>query len=103
VCLGVASRHLDGSLAWVAAAWAVMAAGFAAFMMLVDIPMYLVRLRRARRERHTFLSLRDGLRDARSRRIPTTEWAAWRPEVAWLTGYFSLAVWVSLSFVYLSR
>jgi len=103
VCLAVASRHLDGGLSWLVAVWAALAAGFAVFMAVVDIPMYLRRLRRARRERQPFLSLRDGLRDARSRRIHTTEWVVWRPEVAWLTGYFSLAVWISLSFVYLAR
>jgi hypothetical protein len=39
VCLCVASRHLDGGLAWLAAGWAVLAVGFALFMTLVDIPM----------------------------------------------------------------
>jgi hypothetical protein len=103
VCLAIASTRLDGGWFWLAAAWAVLAAGFAAFMTLVDIPMYVSRWRRARRERQPVLSLRDGLMDARSRRVLTTEWVAWRPEVAWLTGYFSVAVWISLSFVYLSR
>ena len=95
--------RLDGRASSFAAAGALMAACFVAFMTLVDIPMYLSRWRRARRERQPCLSLREGLRDARSRRVPTTAWAVWRPEVAWLTGYFSVAVWVSLSFVYLSR
>ena len=27
----------------------------------------------------------------------------WKPEVAWLTGYFTVAVWISLIMVYLPR
>jgi hypothetical protein len=102
VCLAVAAGRLDGGMFWVVAAGAALSAGFVAFMALVDVPKYVRKWRRDRRQGQTYLSLRDGLRDARSRRIPTTEWVAWRPEVAWLTGYFSLAVWVSLSLVHLS-
>jgi hypothetical protein len=44
-----------------------------------------------------------GVQDALNRRIATREWSVWRPEVAWLTGYFSIAVWLSVSLVRLSR
>ena len=97
VSLAVAAGHLDGGMFWFVAAGAGLAAGFVAFMALVDVPKYVRKWRRDRRKCQPYLSLRDGLKDARSRRITTTEWVAWRPEVAWLTGYFSLAVWVSLS------
>jgi hypothetical protein len=49
------------------------------------------------------LTVRAGLRDALGRRIATREWAIWRPEVAWLTGYFSVAVWLSVSLVHFAR
>ena len=71
-------------------------------MALVDIPMHANRWRQARREARPRLSFHEGVIDARYRRITTMEWAVWRPEVAWLTGYFSVAVWISLSFVYLA-
>jgi hypothetical protein len=41
--------------------------------------------------------------DALNRRIATQEWAIWRPEVAWLTGYFSVAVWLSVSLVHFAQ
>ena len=77
--------------------------GFVAFMTLVDVPMYLGRWRRARHEPQAFLGMRAGVHDALNRRIATKEWSVWRPEVAWLTGYFSIAVWLSVSLVHFSR
>ena len=35
-------------------------------------------------------------RDAVSRRVPTRAWSVWRTEVPWLSGYFSVGVWLSL-------
>jgi hypothetical protein len=101
VCLAVAAGHLDGRQFWFAVAGTAVAAVFVSFMVLVDVPMYFKRWRHARRESHLRLTLRAGLRDARNRRIPTTEWVVWRPELAWLTGYFSIAVWISISVAYL--
>jgi len=103
VCLAVAARHLDGGMFWCAAGGCVLALGFVAFMTLVDVPMYLSRWRESRRERREFLTVRAGVRDAIGRRIATRDWAIWRPEVAWLTGYFSVAVWLSVSLVHFAR
>lgn len=97
VCLTIAAAHLEGRLFWLAAAGTAVAAAFVTFMGLVDVPMYVRRWRRARRERQPCLTLRAGFIDARNRRVKTTEWAVWKPEAAWLTGYFSVAVWISLS------
>jgi hypothetical protein len=102
VCLAIAARHLDGGVFWCATAGSVLALVFVAFMTLVDVPMYLGRWRDARRERRQFLSVRAGVRDAMNRRVATREWAIWRHEVAWLTGYFSVAVWLSVSLVHFS-
>lgn len=103
VCAAVAARNLDGNPFWYASGGAVLALGFVAFMSLVDVPMYLRRWRESRRERREFLGMREGVRDALSRRIATQEWAVWRPEVAWLTGYFSVAVWLSVSLVHFAK
>jgi hypothetical protein len=102
VCLALAAPHLGGGMFWFAAVGAGLAGGFVAFMVTVDVPMYARRWRQGRGEARPYLSLLAGLTDARRRRIATTQWAVWRPEVAWLTGYFSVAVWISLSFVYLA-
>jgi hypothetical protein len=100
LCLAVAARHLEGNMLWCACGGAALALGFVAFMTLVDVPMYVSRWREARREQRPFLSVRAGVQDALNRRIATREWAVWRPEVAWLTGYFSIAVWLSVSLVH---
>jgi hypothetical protein len=102
-CAAVAARHLEGNMFWCASGGAVLALGFVAFMTVVDVPMYVRRWRQARAEHQAFLGVRAGVQDALNRRIATKEWAVWRPEVAWLTGYFSIAVWVSVSLVHLSR
>ncbi|HVU01380.1 MAG TPA: hypothetical protein VHE30_06495 [Polyangiaceae bacterium] len=99
VCLCAAARNLQGGmLLWVCGG-ALLALGFVSFMVLVDVPMYLRRWREARRDERIFLTVREGMRDAMNRRITTRDWAVWRPEVAWLTGYFSVAVWLSVSLV----
>ena len=103
VCAVAAGLRLTGNiqlLAWAGAAFAVV---FVAFMVTVDIPMYLRRWREGRRLRTRYLSLRDGLRDAIERRITVRDWSKWRPEAAWLTGYFSFAVWLSVALVQFAR
>ena len=102
VCLVAVLPRLDGSLLLFAGMGAVVAFGFVAFMTLVDVPMYLRRWRAGRLAGHGYLSLRAGVKDALYRRITRRDWATWKPEVAWLTGYFSIAVWLSLSFVHLA-
>ena len=39
----------------------------------------------------------EGLRDVRTRWIVTHDIAEWREEIAWMSLYFSLAVWSSLA------
>lgn len=99
VCLGVAATRLDGAHFWFAVVGALLSFFFVVFMTSVDVPMYVRRWLRGRRKKQPYLGLQAGLCDAWSRRVPTREWSVWRPEVAWLTGYFSVAVWISLSFV----
>lgn len=99
VCLAAAAPHLQGELLAFVVAGTCLAFGFVAFMVTVDVPMYVARWRQAHREKRRFLSLQEGFRDALFRRVRTREWSHWKPEVAWLTGYFSVAVWLSVSCV----
>jgi hypothetical protein len=55
-------------------------AGFLAFLMTIDVPMYLKRWRTGDADGDKRLTPREGLRD----------------EIAWMSLYFSLAVWSSL-------
>jgi len=99
LCLAGAISRLSGGVllfAWIGAIFSMV---FVLFMSFVDVPMYLRRWRAGRLERRAYLSLREGVRDALYRRITTRDWATWRPEVAWLTSYFSVAVWLSIALV----
>lgn len=98
-----AAGHTSGSknlLLWAAAGLSVV---FVTFMVSVDIPMYVRRYREGRLLGVRYLSLREGVRDAIERRIAVRDWNKWQPEVAWLTGYFSFAVWLSLALVHFTQ
>lgn len=94
--------QLDGVLATTALLAVPACVAYVLFMVVIDVPMYLRRWRAGRAAGTPTLSLRDGFQDALQRRHPTRSWAVWRPEVAWLTGYFSLAVWGSLALVHVT-
>lgn len=103
VAMAAALPHLGGPLKGAALVALPGCVGYVAFMVLVDVPMYLRRWLAHRAEGGATLGLVEGFQDALHRREPTRSWAVWRPEVAWLTGYFSFAVWASLGFVHLAQ
>jgi hypothetical protein len=67
----------------------------------LDIPMYLRRWRAETASGTRFLGVSEGFVDALHRRERTGSWAVWQHEVAWMTPYFSAAVWVSLVLAWL--
>jgi len=71
--------------------------GYLAFLVAVDVPMYLNRWRLGRAVGHSTFSPLEGLRDARTRWIVTHDFAQWRGEIAWMSLYFTAAVWASLA------
>ncbi|WOH85240.1 hypothetical protein RX327_10170 [Bradyrhizobium sp. BEA-2-5] len=72
-------------------------AGFLAFLMTVDVPMYLNRWRANLATGGTLLHPLEGLRDVSRRWVVTHDIAEWREEIAWMSLYFSMAVWSSLA------
>jgi len=72
-------------------------AGFLAFLATVDVPMYLGRWRTEVASGNRPLSAREGLRDASRRWVVTHDLAEWKDEIAWMSLYFSGAVWSSLA------
>ena len=82
--------------------WCVAGSAYIGFMFLVDVPMYWSRWMAERAAGHHYLSIAQGLFDAAHRRIVSYRWQDWRSEVAWMTLYFSVAVWISISLVYAS-
>ena len=48
------------------------------------------------------LSIAQGLRDASERRVVSFRWDDWKSEVAWMSLYFSVGVWTSISLIHAS-
>jgi len=72
-------------------------AGFLAFLATVDVPMYLARWQSESTDGRTPLSLMQGLHDVSVRWVVTHDIAEWKDEIAWMSLYFSVAVWASLA------
>jgi hypothetical protein len=65
--------------------------------MTIDVPMYLNRWRTGEADGDKRLTPREGLRDVSTRWVVTHDLAEWKDEIAWMSLYFSLAVWSSLA------
>ena len=72
-------------------------AGYLAFLATIDVPMYLTRWRAEVANGSRPLSPLEGLRDASFRWVVTHDIAEWKDEIAWMSLYFSAAVWASLA------
>src|SRR6267154_4356509 len=72
-------------------------AGYLAFLMTIDVPMYLSRWRAELADGSRLLRPLEGLRDASTRWVVTHDLAEWKDEIAWMSLYFSAAVWASLA------
>ena len=107
---GVAVALLVGSVAVVAAnqparravllAWSVVGLGYVAFMFAVDVPMYWARWLADEAAGRHYLTLAQGVADVAQRHVVSDRWVDWRNEVAWMSLYFSVAVWISISFIH---
>jgi hypothetical protein len=89
--------EFDGALRAVLALAIAGIAGFLAFLMTVDVPMYLNRWRSEAADGRRLLSPLEGLRDVSTRWIVTHDLAEWKDEIPWMSLYFSGAVWSSLA------
>jgi hypothetical protein len=72
-------------------------AGYLAFLMTLDVPMYLTRWRAKVADGSKLLRPLEGLRDASTRWVVTHDLAEWKDEIVWMSLYFSVAVWASLA------
>ncbi len=84
----------------VLAAWCVAGLVYVAFMFTVDVPMYWTRWIADEAIGRHYLTLSQGLIDVAQRRVVSHDWATWNNEVAWMSLYFSVAVWISISFIH---
>jgi hypothetical protein len=81
----------------------VIAACYVTFMCTVDIPMYWHRWLRDQAAGGHYFSWADGWADSWSRRVLTRRFQDWRPEMPWMSLYFSFAVWVSIAMTWSTR
>jgi hypothetical protein len=98
-CLAVWSRSRAECRPFLAVVL-VLGVGYVAFMCAVDVPMYVSRWLADEASGRQYLSFVQGSNDAWSRRVITFDWEQWRTEIPWMTLYFSVGVWLSLSLVH---
>ena len=72
-------------------------AAYLAFLITIDVPMYLNRWQEGLADGRKALSPLEGLRDASTRWVVTHDFAQWKDEIAWMSLYFTAAVWASLA------
>jgi len=72
-------------------------AGYLAFLVTIDVPMYLNRWRTGLAEGSKLLGIIEGLHDVSTRWIVSHDFEHWKDEIAWMSLYFSAAVWASLA------
>ena len=89
--------EFSGPVRWAFIVCIVGIAAYLAFLMTVDVPMYLNRWRAELAAGNARLHPLAGLRDVSTRWIVTHDIAEWREEIAWMSLYFSMAVWSSLA------
>jgi hypothetical protein len=77
-------------------------AGYLGFLIAIDIPMYVSRWQDAVADGSEILNPVQGLRDVSTRWVVTHDFAHWKNEIAWMSLYFTAAVWASLALCLLS-
>jgi hypothetical protein len=75
-------------------------AAYVTFMLSVDLPMYLGRLRADTAAGRRYLSLYPGAFDASHRWIVTYRFSDWHEEMAWMFFYFTVVVWFNIALIH---
>jgi hypothetical protein len=83
-------------------AWCIAGVAYVAFMFLRDVPMYWSRWVTDEASGRHYLSIAQGLLDISRHRVVSYRWQDWTSEIAWMTLYFSVAVWISIALVHAS-
>jgi hypothetical protein len=96
IALGRLLPDVDGMVCVALALAIIGIAGYLAFLAIVDVPMYLGRWRAKVADGSPHLRPLEGLRDVSTRWVVTHDLAEWKDEIAWMSLYFSAAVWASL-------
>jgi hypothetical protein len=92
--------RVSGSMRPLLAAWCAAGVAYVAFMFLVDVPMYWSRWLADEASGRGYLSLTQGLLDVSGRWVVSHRWQDWQNEIAWMSLYFSVAVWLSIALIH---
>jgi hypothetical protein len=84
----------------VLALWCFAGLVYVAYMFTVDVPLYWSRWLADEAGSRQYMSIAQGLVDVATRRVVSHRWEDWRHEVVWMTLYFSVAVWISISLIH---
>jgi hypothetical protein len=89
--------EFDGPVRMALAIAVIGIAGYLAFLMTIDVPMYLRRWRTESGDRSKFMRPLAGLYEVSTHWVVTHDLAEWKDEIPWMSLYFSVAVWASLA------
>jgi hypothetical protein len=81
-------------------AWCVGGAAYVAFIFFFDVPMYWSRWLADQANGRHYLRITQGVVDVCRRGVVSYRWEDWKNEVPWMSLYFTLGVWSSISLVY---
>jgi diacylglycerol kinase len=85
----------------VIALMAVAGLAYVAYMAGVDVPRYGARWLADLEQGRSYMTIAQGVADASSRWVVSHSWRDWQGEVAWMTLYFSVAVWMSIGLMHI--
>jgi hypothetical protein len=92
--------RIGGRLRRIVGVCCVAGIAYVAFMFLVDVPMYWSRWLVDEANGRHYMSITQGLLDASQRWVVSYHWQDWKSEVPWMSLYFSVAVWFSISLIH---
>jgi hypothetical protein len=81
-------------------AWCVAGSIYVGYMLLVDVPMYWARWVADEARGRQYLSFMQGVADVSGHRVISFRWRDWKSEIGWMSLYFSVAVWISISLIH---
>jgi hypothetical protein len=88
-------NRFGGVAQFVIAAASASVAGYIVFMCTVDVPMYFARWQGDLANGKALFGLFAGLHDITTHWVVSHDIARWKDEIAWMSLYFSAAVWTS--------
>jgi hypothetical protein len=99
ICLVAIAICIPAARTLALGVWTFGGVLFAVYIFTVDVPMYRARWKCDLAEQRKYLSVSQGVADVWQRRVVSRRWEDWRGEMVWMTLYFSLGVWVSISLI----